>query len=267
MDRLLAAVVQLCSTEDVARNLAQAEALCRYAAKRGATLISLPEVFAFLSEREAKPPAESLDAPGPILSFGEALARELSVHLLFGSVHEQAPDGRVYNTSVLFGPRGERLASYRKIHLFDVVVGEKTYQESLRVAPGEAPALAETPFGKLGLSICYDLRFPELYRALSHQGARILTVPAAFTLMTGKDHWEVLLRARAIENQCFVLAPAQTGKHGTWRQSYGNSMIIDPWGAVLCRAPEGEGVALAELDFDAQDRVRRDLPALTHRVL
>jgi predicted amidohydrolase len=267
MDRLISAVVQITSTEDVDQNLARAGELCKHAARRGAGLIALPENFAFLSEKEAAPPAESLAAPGPILRFGQELARDLAVYLLLGSIPERAADGRVHNTSVLLGPDGALVSSYRKIHLFDVLVGEKAYRESDRVAPGNAPVLAETPFGHVGLSICYDLRFPELYRGLSQAGATLLTIPAAFTLMTGKDHWEPLLRARAIENQCFVLAPAQTGKHGSWRYSYGNSMIIDPWGTVLCRAPEGEGVALAELDFVAQRRTRRDFPALAHRVL
>jgi deaminated glutathione amidase len=268
MDRLVAAVVQLSSTEDVARNLDRSYELVVRAAHRGAGFVALPENFAFLSESEAAPPAEELSRPGPILRFGQKAARELKIHLLLGSLPEQREgDARIYNTSVLFGPEGQVVASYRKIHLFDVLVGGKTYQESLRVAPGEAPVLAETAFGKLGLSICYDLRFPELYRALSQRGATMLSVPAAFTLMTGKDHWEVLLRARAIENQCFVLAPAQTGKHGAWRMSYGHSLIVDPWGIVMACAPEGEGLALAELDFSAQERVRQDLPALRHRVL
>lgn len=268
MDRLIAAVIQMTSNEDLPRNLDRAADLVQHAAKRGAGLIALPENFAFLSEREAPPPAEDLNQPGPILSFGKKLAQELTVYLLLGSIPERREeDARVYNTSVLLGPDGEIVASYRKIHLFDVTVAGKSYRESERVVPGKAPVLAETAFGKVGLSVCYDLRFPELYRALSQGGARVLTVPAAFTLMTGKDHWEVLLRARAIENQCFLLAPAQTGKHGSWRQSYGRSMIIDPWGLVLCCAPEGEGWALAELDFASQERIRQELPALSHRVL
>jgi predicted amidohydrolase len=267
MERLIAAVVQMTSTEDVPRNLERAADLVGRAARRGAGLVALPENFGFLSEREAAPPAESLSEPGPLISFGKAAARERAIYLLLGSVPERGPEGKVYNTSVLIDPAGEVAAAYRKIHLFDVTVGGKEYRESARVAPGSAPVLAEAPFGKIGLSVCYDLRFPELYRALSAAGALLLAVPAAFTLMTGKDHWEPLLRARAIENQCFVLAPAQTGKHGAWRMSYGHSLIADPWGAVLACAPEGEGYAVAELDFAAQARVRAELPALRHRVI
>ena len=268
MERLICAAVQMTSTEDIAHNLERADALCRRAAARGAGLISLPENFGFLSENESKPPAEAVQDPGPQLRFGRNTAKELSVYLLLGSVPEKIQgEERVYNTSFLFDPSGEIVARYRKIHLFDVSVAGKDYRESSRVAPGGVPVVAETAFGALGLSICYDVRFPELYRAMSQKGATILSVPAAFTLMTGKDHWEVLLRARAIENQAFVIASAQSGKHGNWRQSYGHSMIIDPWGLVLARSQDGEGIAVAELDFRAQEKIRSELPALRHRVL
>jgi predicted amidohydrolase len=179
-----------------------------------------------------------------------------------------APGGRVYNTSVLLGPDGRQLAVYRKIHLFDAEVGDgATYRESDTVAPGASPVTAETPLGTVGLTICYDLRFPELYRALARAGATLLTVPAAFTLMTGKDHWEVLLRARAIENQAYVLAPAQGGRHTDQRVTYGHAMVVDPWGLVVARASDGEGLALAELDTELLARVRKNLPALRHRRL
>jgi predicted amidohydrolase len=171
----------------------------------------------------------------------------------------------VRNTSVLLGPDGATLAVYRKIHLFDIdLPGMEHLKESRAVVPGDEAVLAETPFGKLGLSICYDLRFPELYRALTRAGARVLAVPSAFTERTGKDHWEVLLRARAIENLAFVVAPAQVGHHGRGRASHGHAMIVDPWGAVIAQVADGEGVALAELDFARQERVRGELPALTH---
>jgi predicted amidohydrolase len=268
MSSFLAAVVQLTSTEDVARNLDRTETLVRSAVARGAALVALPENFAFLSEKEATPPAESFSTPGPILQWAQRLSSDLSIHLLLGSFPERlAEDTRVGNTSALFSPRGELIASYQKIHLFDVTVAEREYRESSRVAPGETPVLAETPLARLGLSICYDLRFPELYRLLVAQGAQVLSIPAAFTLMTGKDHWEPLLRARAIENQCYVIAAAQSGKHGAWRMSYGHSMIIDPWGTVLCRAPDGEDIAIAEINLSRQDKIRAELPALRHRVL
>jgi predicted amidohydrolase len=172
----------------------------------------------------------------------------------------------VHNTSVLIGPDGNTLAHYRKIHLFDIdLPGMEHLKESKAIQPGREPVVAEASFGKLGLSICYDLRFPELYRALTRRGARILAVPSAFTERTGRDHWELLLRARAIENLAYVFAPAQVGEHGPGRSSWGHAMIVGPWGDVLAEVEEpGEGVALAELDFERQDRLRRELPALDH---
>ncbi|MBX7099752.1 MAG: carbon-nitrogen hydrolase family protein [Myxococcaceae bacterium] len=265
---LLAAAVQMTSGADKALNLATAERLVRRAHTLGARFIGLPENFAWMGpepERDAN--AEGLD--GPTLSRMAALARELQVTLLAGSVLETgAPGNRLYNTSVLFGPDGARLAAYRKMHLFDVDVGDgQTYRESAAVAPGPGPVVADTALGKVGLSVCYDLRFPELYRALSAQGALLLTVPAAFTLMTGKDHWEVLLRARAIENLCHVLAPAQWGRHPKDRLTYGHAMLVDPWGHVLARASDGEGVAVGPVDLELTARLRKGLPALSHRRL
>src|SRR6185312_10717815 len=207
------------------------------------------------SESERASAAEPLD--GPTLSRMAQLARELKITLLAGSVLETgAPGGRLYNTSVLFGPQGERLAVYRKMHLFDVDVGDgATYQESAAVAPGTEVVTADTELGRLGMSVCYDLRFPELYRRHSQAGATLLSVPAAFTLMTGKDHWEVLLRARAIENQCYVVAAAQTGRHNPKRISWGKALVCDPWGSMLACAAEGEGVAIGECDAALQERV------------
>jgi predicted amidohydrolase len=264
----LLAAVQMTSGADKAENLTRATALIRKAARRGAQLIGLPENFAWMGpepEREAN--AETLD--GPTLSAMGALAKEFGVTLLAGSVLEAgAPGGRLYNTSVLFGPDGGRLAAYRKMHLFDVEVGDgQTYKESAAVAPGTEVVVATTALGKVGLSVCYDLRFPELYRRHSEQGAVLLTVPAAFTLATGKDHWEVLLRARAIENQAYVIAPAQQGRHPKDRLTWGHAMIVDPWGLVTARASEGEGLAIAELDEALLAKVRRNLPALQHRRL
>jgi predicted amidohydrolase len=197
----------------------------------------------------------------------QALARETGAWLLLGGFPERAADpSRIRNTSVLLRADGAVASIYRKIHLFDVdVPGGKRFRESEAVEPGDAPVVAETPWGPLGLSICYDLRFPELYRALATRGARIVSVPSAFTLETGKDHWSVLLRARAIENQVYLFAPAQFGSHGGARRSWGHAMVVDPWGAVLSECGDHEGYALAALDFEYQDRVRTSLPCLTHR--
>jgi predicted amidohydrolase len=265
---MLIAAAQMASGPDRTKNLEVATRLVRRAAERGATLIGLPENVAWMGPEKDRPSAaERLD--GPTLTRFAELARELRIHLLAGSIMEGgAPEGRVYNTSVLLGPEGQHLAVYRKIHLFDAEVGDgATYRESDTVAPGEAPVTVETPLGTVGLSICYDLRFPELYRALSRAGATLLTVPAAFTLMTGKDHWEVLLRARAIENQAYVFAPAQGGRHTDQRQTYGHALVVDPWGLVVARASDGEGLALAEVDPELIARVRKNLPALRHRRL
>ncbi len=264
--KLVAAAVQMTSTADVERNLAGAERLVSRAAERGATFVGLPENFAFLrSEGSPVPEPQTLD--GPWLSRMAALARRLGITLLAGSVPEAIPGERkLYNTSALFGPDGRRLACYRKIHLFDIdLPGMEHLKESRAIAPGDELVVADAPFGRLGLSICYDLRFPELYRALARDGARILAIPSAFTERTGRAHWELLLRARAVENLAFVFAPAQVGEHGKGRASWGHAMIVGPWGNVLAEVAEpGEGLAIAELDLDEQDRLRRELPALQH---
>jgi deaminated glutathione amidase len=262
---LTAAVVQMTSTADVERNLATAERLVAEAAARGARFVGLPENFAFLrSEGAPVPEPQPLD--GPWTRRMAELARRLEITLLLGSLPEKVDgDVRIHNTSVLLGPDGARLAVYRKIHLFDIdLPGLEHLKESRAVAPGTEVVVAPTAFGPLGLSICYDLRFPELYRRLVRAGARVLAVPSAFTDRTGKDHWEVLLRARAVENLAYVVAPAQVGRHGPGRASHGHAMIVDPWGVVLAQVPDGEGIALAELDFDRLDQVRRELPALSH---
>jgi predicted amidohydrolase len=263
--RVTAAVVQMTSTADVEKNLATAERLVGEAATRGARFVSLPENFAFLRS-EGEPVAEPQSLDGPWVARLAGLARGHRLTLLLGSLPERVPgESRVYNTSVLIGPDGRTLATYRKIHLFDIdVPGLEHLKESKAVLPGQDVVVAEAPFGRLGLSICYDLRFPELFRRLVREGARVIAVPSAFTDRTGKDHWEVLLRARAIENLVYVVAAAQTGAHGRGRASYGHAMIVDPWGSVLAQVPDGEGVALAELDFERQDRLRRELPALLH---
>lgn len=262
------AAIQMTSGADRDTNLEAATRLIREAAKAGAEFVGVPENFAWMgpeAERDAN--AETLE--GATLSRMAGLAREFKISVLAGSVLEQgAPGNRLYNTSVLFGPEGQRLGVYRKIHLFDVEVGDgQTYRESASVAPGTEVVVADSPLGKVGLSVCYDLRFPELYRKHAEAGAVLLTVPAAFTLMTGKDHWEVLLRARAIENQAYVMAPAQQGKHPKDRMTWGHAMVIDPWGLVIARASEGEGFAMAELDAAYLAKVRKSLPALQHRRL
>ena len=264
----LAAAVQMTSTSDAAGNLAAAEALVRRAAGYGARLVATPENTNYLGPHEEKVRlAEPLD--GPVCERFAALAAELEIHLLLGSFNEASDEpGRCHNTSVLFGPGGDRLAVYRKIHLFDVDISpEVRFTESATVAGGDRLVVADTPVGRLGLSICYDLRFPELYVELLERGAQILTVPSAFTLRTGKDHWEPLLRTRAIENRCYLVAPAQSGRHddGGLRESWGHAMIVDPWGQVVASASDGPGLAIAEIDLDRVDRVRRGLPVEEHR--
>lgn len=266
----LAAAVQLTCTSDEARNLAAAERLIRRAARHGASFVATPENTNYLGPHPEKVRrAEPLG--GPMLARFGALAAELGIHLLIGSVNERADDPtRCHNTSVLFGPDGRVLASYRKIHLFDVDVSDDVrFLESDTVVPGTEPVVAATALGEIGLSICYDLRFPELYRALVDRGARMLTIPSAFTLTTGKDHWEPLVRARAIETQCWVIAPGQVGRHddGGLRASWGHSMIVDPWGAVVGMAPDGEGLALAEIDLERVERTRTGMPVRSHRRL
>jgi len=263
------AVVQMCSTDDLAKNLEAAEAFVREAAEAGAELVALPENFAFL-RREGQPVPCRQGLDGEILGCARAWARELGVWLLAGTFPEIVPGdaARFHNTSVLVAASGEIEAVYRKIHLFDVDLSEDgggAYRESALVAPGDTLVVADTPFGALGLSVCYDLRFPELYRAMADRGARWLAVPSAFTPQTGKDHWEVLLRARAIENQAFVLAPAQAGRHGPDRASYGRSMIVDPWGLVLAQAADRPGVVVADCRTADLERIRAGLPALRHR--
>lgn len=262
---LLAAALQMTSTADVARNLDEAERLTRLAAGRGARFVALPENFGFLRS-EGQPVAEPQPLDGPWVRRMAELARSLEITLLLGSLPEAVPgDTRVHNTSLLLGPNGATLAVYRKIHLFDIdLPGLEHLKESKAVVPGADPVVAEAEFGRVGLSICYDLRFPELYRALVRRGAVVLAVPSAFTDRTGKDHWEVLLRARAIENLAYVVAPAQVGLHGPGRASHGHAMIVDPWGVILAQVGDDAGMAIAPLDFSRLERLRRSLPALSH---
>jgi deaminated glutathione amidase len=261
----LAGAIQMAATADKAANLERAERLIRLAAARGASLVALPEVFNWRGKRsEENAAAEPLD--GESLTRMAALARELGIHLVAGSITEHAPeDRRNYNTSVLLGPDGARLAVYRKIHLFDVdLPGRVTVRESDVKLHGSEVVCAPTPLGAVGLSVCYDIRFPELYRRLTFAGARMITVPSAFTFPTGEAHWEALMRARAIENQVYIIAPAQFGPNVHGFSDYGNTMIVDPWGRVLARAADQEGVVIAPIDMEYLERVRRELPALSH---
>jgi deaminated glutathione amidase len=259
-----AAAVQLNSNADRDRNLAAAERLVRAAAADGAELVALPEKWSLLaSGEEMAARAEPLD--GPSLAAARAWARELGVHLLAGSVSERAEDGKAFNTSALIGPGGEDLAVYRKIHMFDVEAGGVAYRESEHERAGGEIVDAEVDGVRVGLSVCYDLRFPELYRILAVRGARLLAVPSAFTLATGRDHWQALLRARAIENQAFVLAPNQVGEAPPHYSSCGRSAIVDPWGVVLATAADGERFVAADLDLAAQESIREKLPSLANR--
>lgn len=259
------AAVQLNSTEDKVRNLSSADTHVRAAALQGAELIVLPEKFNLLgTEDHLRAGAEQLD--GPALDWARALTRELGVWLVAGSIVERVEgEPKLFNTSALIGPDGDLEAVYRKIHLFDVDVGGTSYRESDTEASGEEVVLGQAGEVPLGLSICYDLRFPELFRILAVRGALVIALPAAFTHHTGKDHWEVLVRARAIENQVFMIAAGQIGVHPPNHQSFGHSMIVDPWGIPLEVAPDSESVIVADLDLEQQQQVRQSLPSLANR--
>jgi deaminated glutathione amidase len=264
-----AAAVQLNSTAEKARNLEVAERHVREAAAQGAELVVLPEKWNLLGDSSALlAGAEPLE--GPSIEAARGWAGALGIHLVAGSIAERVEGSeRAFNTSVLIAPEGAVLATYRKLHMFDVEVGGVTYRESDHEQPGDEIVLAGVPSEgqevELGLTVCYDLRFPELYRILAVRGARVVTVPSAFTATTGRDHWEVLLRARAIENQAFMVAPNQIGKAPPNYESYGRSAIVDPWGVVLARAPDSECSIVADLDLEAQRRVRESLPSLANR--
>ena len=266
----LAAAVQMTSTSDAEANWESARELVERAAAHGARLVATPENTNYLGPHEEKVRrAEPLG--GPTCARFAELARRLGIHLLLGSFNEASGDAaRCYNTSVLFGPDGAVLAVYRKIHLFDVDVSDDLrFFESATVLPGAETVVVDTPLARLGLSICYDLRFPELYRRLAAAGAELLAVPSAFTLTTGKDHWEPLLRARAIENQCYVLAPAQHGRHDDrgLKESWGHAMLVDPWGQVVACASDGPGLALGIVERQRVERIRRAMPVAQHRRL
>jgi deaminated glutathione amidase len=251
------------SSADRERNLAAAGGLVRRAAEAGARLVVLPEKWPYVHGPRSREGAEDLD--GPSVGAARGWARELGVAILAGSVIEDAPGGRVFNTSVLVQPDGAVSHVYRKLHMFDVDVGGVSYRESAVTRAGAEIVVGEALGRRIGMSVCYDLRFPELYRRLAIRGAEVIVVPSAFTAATGRDHWEPLLRARAIENQAFVIAANQFGGHDDGTVSHGRSMIVDPWGVVLAQAPDGEGVVVADLDFESLASVRARLPALEHR--
>lgn len=266
--KFIAACIQSNCKDDLSANVAQVIPLVREAAEKGATFIALPE-NAFLIEEHGIAKYQDVIAPEQhpgVLACAE-IAKQYGAWILIGSiaVSDELNAGRIYNTSVLLDATGEIHTFYKKIHLFDVdLANGESYRESKRVSPGASGRLVELPWGKLGLSICYDIRFPQLYRQLSKAGADLLAVPAAFTKVTGEAHWHVLLRARAIENGAFVFAPAQWGEHPGKRMTYGHSMIVDPWGRILADAGEGVGVITAEIDMDEVRAVRGRIPSLNH---
>lgn len=267
MQSYLAAAIQMTSLPDLDKNLAQAEDHIELAVRQGAELIGLPENFPFLGEEEDKiKQADTICEKST--RFLKTMAQRYQITLLGGGFPVPVEPGRVHNTALLIGPDGQELTRYQKVHLFDVNVPDgNTYQESATVVAGQAlPNIYPSDrFGNLGLSVCYDVRFPELYRHLSKQGADVLFVPAAFTAYTGKDHWQVLLQARAIENTCYVIAPAQTGEHYDRRQTHGHALIIDPWGVILADAGTLPGAAVASLEPSRISQVRRQMPSLEHR--
>ncbi|MBM0108397.1 carbon-nitrogen hydrolase family protein [Steroidobacter sp. S1-65] len=270
------AVLQMTSAPEVEANLATARVLLERAHAEGATLAALPENFAIMGRKESDKGAVAENpGEGPIQAFLGHCARELGLWIIGGTIpiRVEAEPQRVASASLVFDERGRCVARYDKIHLFDVDVPDRDgqarnerYRESATVAPGSQPCVVPTPFGSIGMAICYDVRFPELFRVLQQQGAEILSLPSAFTAPTGKAHWELLVRARAVENLCYVLAPAQSGIHPNGRETWGDSLIVDPWGQVVSRVAEaGPGLAVAEIDRTVQQELRARFPALSHR--
>jgi deaminated glutathione amidase len=261
------AAVQMVSTPVVEENFAAARRLVAQAAAHGAQLVLLPEYWSIMGMREADKVAHAEQpGSGPIQQFMAELAREHGIWLIGGTLPLVAPEeGKVLNTTLVYDPNGERVSRYDKIHLFSFVKGDESYDEARTIVHGTEVSTFEAPFGRVGLSVCYDLRFPELYRAMGD--CALIVMPAAFTYTTGKAHWEILLRARAIENQCYVLAAAQGGKHPNGRRTWGHSMLIDPWGEIKALLPEGEGVVIGAIEPHHLHGVRESLPALKHRKL
>ena len=263
------AAIQMASGPNIKANLAEAEKLISIAVQQEAKLIVLPENFAIMgmSEMDKVGVAEEL-GKGPIQSFLSEQARKHKIWLVGGTIPLVSKDvGRVYGACHLYNDKGEMVANYNKIHLFDVTIeaSNESYHESLTTVPGDDVVVVDTPFGKLGIAVCYDLRFPELFRTMADAGMEICVIPSAFTSMTGKAHWESLLRARAIENLCFVIAAAQGGYHVNGRETHGDSMIIDPWGVILNRLPHGTGVVVSDINMTMLARTRKSFPVLEHR--
>ncbi len=271
MNQPVVAAVQMTSLADVAKNLETVGRLLRTARERGACLAVLPENFSFMGRNEAERRAKvERYGDGPVQAAIAALAREFGLWVIAGSQPLAVEgDSRPANACIVYDDKGKRVARYDKIHLFDVDLpgGREGYRESANAKPGTKPVLVDTPAGRVGLTVCYDMRFPELYRQLVSEGAEIFSVPSAFTGPTGRAHWETLLRARAIENLCFVIAAAQSGVHDSNRETYGDTLIVDHWGRVLARQPRGSGVVTAALDKAGQRETRETFPALKHRVL
>lgn len=271
--QLRVGAVQLCSTHDLSANLARCAELTAQAAAEGAQLVVLPECFSFLGRHEGDKLAiaEALDASGPVMGTLRELATRHGVWMMGGGTPElvRGDNKRTYNTAVTIDPRGELMARYRKIHLFDVEIpGGAVLRESDATAPGDELVVVDVAGVPVGVSICYDVRFPELYRQLvKDMGAEVLVVPAAFTAHTGAAHWHLLLRARAVEDQAWVVAPAQWGRHNEKRESYGHSLVVDPWGTVVGERAEGDGVVVVTLDGDAVEKRRTQMPCLRHAVL
>jgi nitrilase len=265
------AALQMTSGADVETNLNEARLLLEQAAGQGAQLAVLPENFAFMGLRDADKLAVGEDqGHGPIQDFLAQISQRLGLWVIAGTIPLRVPgDARVAAASLVFDAQGTCVARYDKIHLFDVEIPERaeSYRESANMAPGKMPVVIDTPVGRVGLAVCYDVRFPELFRKLSAAGAQVLVLPSAFTAPTGRAHWETLLRARAIENLCHVIAPAQSGFHPNGRETYGDSMIIDHWGRILARLPRGRGCVTAMIDLARQAEVRKSFPVLEHRVL
>ena len=266
-ESLMVAVIQLTSTPDQNANLVRTLTYLEEARSEGADLVVLPENYGFLGSERAKLEFAQSIEDGPFIQPLREMAERSGMGIIAGGMPERGPDeDHVYNTSVFIGRGGEILGRYRKIHLFDIeLVGKVSYQESASVTSGDEVAVVDFDGWKVGLSICYDLRFPELYRAMVDRGAEIITVPAAFTAQTGRAHWEVLLRARAIENQCFVAAAGQYGEHLKGRTSFGKSALIDPWGKILKQSPDREGVLVSRFMREELNGIRTQLPCLSHR--
>ena len=264
MNTLRVAALQMCSRQDRRENLAQAQSLLEAAVRRGARLVALPENFSFLDREGRKLDMVEDPEHGPSIRLLRDFARENHVTIVGGSVPLRAGN-RITNTCLVFGPDGSILARYDKIHLFDIFLdAAHNFRESRHIVPGSELVTFEAYEQCMGLGICYDLRFPELFRRLTMRGAKVLFVPSAFTWRTGTYHWTALLRARAIENLCYVVAPAQQGQHNADRESFGHTMIIDPWGQILAQAPDHPTLVVADLDFAYQDRLRQKLPCLNH---